>query len=113
MDVISDADLCDNATNPYGRMLMCHMVADTIGELLEMADEIKIARRHFQPWPHPHFDLSQTYRAKAIPVESRGLFRVMRAQKARNKVDPAERTAYEIAMQASTRGRRAMQSKSP
>jgi hypothetical protein len=48
----------DNAKNPYGRMLMCHMVADTIEELLAMADMIEIARRHFQPWSHPHFDLS-------------------------------------------------------
>ena len=102
----------DNAKNPYGRMLMCHMVADTIEELLAMADKIVIARRHFQPWSHPHFDLSQSYRAKAIlanaiPVERRELVKIMRVQKLRLKKDLAERLAYEAATEQSTRGRRA------
>lgn len=50
----------DSARNPYGRMLMCHMVADGVGELLEMADRIGLARRHFQRESFPHFDLSQS-----------------------------------------------------
>jgi len=59
-------------------------------------------------------DLSQAYRARhifagAIPIDRRGLVKVMRAQKARIKIDPAEREVYEVAMQSSTRGRRAMQ----
>ena len=100
----------DNAKNPYGRMLICHMLADTIGELLAMADEIGIARRHFQPWSHPHFDLSQSFRARAmaagaLAVDRRGLVTVKRAQKIRMKTDPVERAAYERATKTCDRGR--------
>lgn len=56
----------DYARNPFGRMLMCHMVADSIDELMEMADRIGLARRHFQAGSSPHFDLSQSYRKKAV-----------------------------------------------
>lgn len=30
----------DNFKAPYGRMFMCHMIADTQKELLEMADNV-------------------------------------------------------------------------
>jgi len=100
----------DNAKNPYGRMLMCHMVADTIGELLEMADEIKIARRHFQPWSHPHFDLSQSYRARAvskgaIQVNRRQLVDAMKRHRLLMLENPSEVAAYESATANSTRGK--------
>jgi hypothetical protein len=99
----------DNAKNPYGRMLMCHMLADTIGELLEMADKIGIARRHFQPWSHPHFDLSQSFRARAIaagaiPVDRRGLVAVKRKQRIRLTEDAGQRLELRLATEASTRG---------
>lgn len=58
----------DKARNPYGRMIMCHMVADSICELLEMADTIGLARRHFQPVSHPHFDVSLAYKKKALTL---------------------------------------------
>ena len=32
----------------YRRMLMSHMIADTLDELHEMADKIGVSRRHFQ-----------------------------------------------------------------
>lgn len=48
----------DHARNSFGRMLMCHMVADGIEELLMMYERIGLARRHFQPGSFPHFDLS-------------------------------------------------------
>ena len=75
----------DNARNPYGRILMCHMVADRIG----------LARRHFQPGSFPHFDLSLGYRDRAlrlgaIPVERRELVGVMRAYRALLLQDEAE-----------------------
>jgi hypothetical protein len=74
----------DNARNPYGRMIMCHMVADRIEELLDMADRIGLARRHLQPGSFPHFDLSLGYRDRAlrqgaISVDRRQLVSVMRA----------------------------------
>lgn len=51
----------------YGRMIMCHMVADTLVELHEMADKIGVARRWFQ-WPStiPHYDICLAKRGLAV-----------------------------------------------
>ena len=38
----------DNANIPYKRMIMCHMVADTLEELHIMADAIGVKRKWFQ-----------------------------------------------------------------
>ena len=91
----------DNARNPYGRMLMCHMVADRIEELFGMADRIGIAHRHFQPGSFPHFDLSLTYRGRAIrngaiEVERHDLVRVMRAYRDLIRTDPEEMALLRI-----------------
>lgn len=58
----------DNMRAPYGRMIMCHMLADTTEELLAMADKIGVARRWLQypGSPKEHFDIALTKRAKAI-----------------------------------------------
>jgi hypothetical protein len=85
----------DNARNPFGRMLMCHMVADYIEELFGMVDRVGLARRHFQNGSFPHFDLSLGYRARAITagaveVDRRGLVTVMRTYRARLNKDPEE-----------------------
>ena len=58
----------DDARHPYGRMRMCHMVADTSEELLAMAGAIGVARRWLQ---HPgtereHFDICQAKRRLAL-----------------------------------------------
>ena len=47
----------DNMRASYGRMKMCHMIADSVAELLEMADKIGVQRRWFQMTSHPHFDI--------------------------------------------------------
>ena len=39
----------DNAQYPFGCMKMCHMLGDTIGELLQMANLIGLHQRLFQP----------------------------------------------------------------
>jgi hypothetical protein len=85
----------DNARNPFGRMLMCHMVADSLEELLDMVDRIGLARRHFQNGSFPHFDLSQGYRVRAISsgavaVDRRQLVAVMRGYRERLLSDPEE-----------------------
>lgn len=49
-----------------GRMLMCHMVADSIEELHKMADAIGVSRRHFQNQRLPHYDICKSKRALAI-----------------------------------------------
>lgn len=50
------------------RMRMCHMLADTTGELLAMADTIGVDRRHIQHAgdPKEHFDIAQSKRALAV-----------------------------------------------
>lgn len=54
---------------PFGRMLMCHMWADTLEELHAMADQIGGARKWFQHPPKAsweHYDISKGKRAQAI-----------------------------------------------
>ena len=73
----------DGARNRFRRMIMCHMVADTLTELHAMADRIGMKREWFQPLSFPHYDLSQTRRAMAvdagaIEVDRRGLVEVMK-----------------------------------
>ena len=99
----------DRERNSFGRMIMCHMVADTIGELLDMADRIGLHRRHFQPGSHPHFDISLGYRAKAVragavEVDRKCLVEVMKRQSLRLREDPAELAAFHQAERQSTKG---------
>ena len=56
----------DKVNMPYGRMTMCHMVADSMVELLVMADTIGVARRWFQPFSYPHFDICLAKRQQAV-----------------------------------------------
>ena len=58
----------DNMRASFGRMIMCHMVADSVDELHAMADKIGINRRWFQDNPHhPHYDV--TLKKKALAVK--------------------------------------------
>jgi hypothetical protein len=57
----------DRASNPYGRMKMSHMVADTPEELHAMADKIGVNRKWFQDNPdHPHYDICQSKKKLAM-----------------------------------------------
>jgi hypothetical protein len=58
----------DNMRAGYGRMTMCHMVADTRAELDEMADRIGVARKWIQhEGGHlEHYDICLSKRAKAV-----------------------------------------------
>lgn len=53
----------------YGRMVMCHMVADTEEELHAMADLIGIDRKWYQ-YPqksrYPHYDIALSKRKIAV-----------------------------------------------
>jgi len=58
----------DNARMGYGSMRMCHMLADSTQELLEMADRIGVKRKWIQSagtW-REHFDICLTKRELAI-----------------------------------------------
>ena len=56
----------DSQQNPFGRMKMCHMLADTVDELHAMADKIGIKRQWFQNHSTPHYDICQSKRAHAV-----------------------------------------------
>jgi len=59
----------DPSAHPFGRMVMCHMWADSHDELLAMADRIGVARRWLQQPPKAswvHFDIAKSKRALAV-----------------------------------------------
>lgn len=59
----------DRAANPLRRMIMCHMIADTLDELHAMAERIGLSRRWFQAAPpasFPHYDVARGKRGEAI-----------------------------------------------
>ena len=67
-------------------------------------------QRLFQPWSHPHFDVSLCYRARAIKmgailVDRRGIAKVMNAQRDLLAQDGMEKEAFEAATAACTKGR--------
>ena len=58
----------DNAFLPYGRMKMCHMIADTREELRAMAEKIGLNGhwiQHAGEWGE-HFDVCKSKRALAV-----------------------------------------------
>src|SRR5712691_4653724 len=81
--IASVAVYVDKARNAYRQMKMCHMVADTIEELHMMAEAIGIKRKWFQSNSHPHYDICQSKRARAISagaieIDRRGLVSLIR-----------------------------------
>lgn len=59
----------DNMQARYRGMIMCHMVAHTLEELHEMADQLGLKREWFQDRPgFPHYDICQTKKAQAIKL---------------------------------------------
>lgn len=57
----------DKSAHGFGRMVMCHMIADTPAELRAMAERIGVALKWFQANAStPHFDIAKGKRALAI-----------------------------------------------
>ena len=58
----------DDMRATFGRMVMCHMIADSTEELLAMADAIGVPRRWIQNAGtiREHFDVCKAKRAAAI-----------------------------------------------
>ena len=88
----------DKAQHRYGRMLMCHMMADSTDELLAMADAIGVQRKWIQNagTPTEHFDVCKAKRDLAIEhgaitvVDSRELVKLVRAKRAATPREPRE-----------------------
>ena len=53
----------DNMRAKFGRLVMCHMLADTEEELHAMADKISVARKWYQG---DHYDIALSKRTLAI-----------------------------------------------
>lgn len=58
----------DKAFIPYRRMIMCHMFADTLKELHDMASKIKVKRKWFQDHDVPHYDICKQMRTHALKL---------------------------------------------
>lgn len=62
----------DDMEAAFGRMRMCHMIADTDEELHAMADRIGIARKWHQG---DHYDICKAKRALAVRAGAREISR--------------------------------------
>lgn len=59
----------DKSENQFGRMKMCHMVADTLDELHTMAARLGLRREWFQiDSTLPHYDICKAKRQCAIDL---------------------------------------------
>lgn len=59
----------DSARHPFKGHIMCHLTADTLGELHDMANRLAMKREWFQAPPKasfPHYDIPEQRRAIAI-----------------------------------------------
>ena len=79
----------DDMRARYGRMIMCHMLADTEDELQAMAARIGVAHRwHQKPGTvHSHYDICQRMRNKAVrfgaaQIDRRGVAKLLAAKRA-------------------------------
>lgn len=79
----------DAPIHRFGRMKMCHMLADTTAELVVMAATIGVARRWIQHagTPKEHFDICKAKRelallAGAVEVDRERLVGIIRAKRA-------------------------------
>jgi hypothetical protein len=89
--------IVDDMKAPFGRMVMCHMMADTTEELLEMADKIGVDRKWLQAagTKREHFDICLSKRALAIrhgaqEVTREGVMDLMRRKRDRLKDEATE-----------------------
>lgn len=74
----------DASKHRYGRMVMCHLVADTVAELHSVAKLLGLDRRWFQDDGLPHYDICKDKRARALAlgalqVSTRDIVRVSQA----------------------------------
>lgn len=77
----------DDMQASFGRMKMCHMIADTHEELVQMADQIGVQRRWLQKagTAHEHFDVSMSKRVLAVRAGAVEISRMEIGRKLRAK----------------------------
>lgn len=82
----------DNFNARFGRMIMCHMMADTQKELLEFADKIGVKRKwiQYKGTYLEHFDIclskkKEAIKAGAIEMNFRDYARMINLKKSNMK----------------------------
>ncbi|WP_225548168.1 DUF4031 domain-containing protein [Chromobacterium violaceum] len=85
----------DDMRATYGRMIMCHMLADTDDELHDMAARIGVARKwHQKPGtPHSHYDVclkkrDEAVKLGAIQTDRRGVAEIIKRKKETGNANP-------------------------
>lgn len=83
----------DKARNKYKRMVMCHLMADTLDELHEFAARLGMKREWYQPVSTPHYDLSLSRRAMAlelgaVEIDEKKVVEIIRAYRSRATPEP-------------------------
>jgi hypothetical protein len=80
----------DGEQNTFGRMKMCHMIADTLDELHDMAQRLGLKRQWFQTSRSgmPHYDVCRSKRTQAVSlgaveINRRQLVDLLRRQRER------------------------------
>lgn len=59
----------DESAHVFGRLIMCHMVADTVDELHDMASRIGVRSKWFQGEKSiPHYDICKSKRVLAVKL---------------------------------------------
>ena len=60
----------DNFNCEFKGMIMCHMVADTTDELIEMVEKIGVSKKHIQypNTPNEHFDICLSKKKLALKL---------------------------------------------
>lgn len=58
----------DDSDKPFGRMMMCHMIADSHQELMTMVKRMGLSPRWIQDegTPREHFDICKSKRTLAV-----------------------------------------------
>ena len=82
----------DDYNAPFGRMTMCHMVADSHEELLTMADRIGVQRKWLQDAGiySEHFDVCMAKKERAlasgaVAITWRELGKIIQAKREKEK----------------------------
>lgn len=77
----------DDMRAPFGRLIMCHMIADSRDELLAMCDTIGVQRKWIQSVGtcYEHFDIALSKRALAVAAGAQEITKRELALKCRER----------------------------
>lgn len=75
----------------------CHLIADSVDELIAFAESIGLRREWFQPKSSPHFDLTAEGRRLAV---ERGAIEIDQRQLVKKLREIRERTMAETALKS-------------